>query len=565
MKIAKHGGKALKPFIPDMIPQLLGLLSTIEPQQINYAYQRAGLESRDQIDKIRSQMVNQSPISEAIENCLRFIDSEVMTAFAPRFEATIKNAIGMPTKIGCSRVITTLATRHSNDIQPVASKLLQILEKQTMDKNDEVSQAYARAAAYMIRAAPDPAKVRFCERFINMYFQADDENRRQKVADVIVSLAKMSPDHFTAQETDLLPFAYLGSHDTDEYTGKVFQEVWNQHAGSSRTVTRYVREIVGLVERCLDTAQWALRHTGAFTVAAMAADVASASEATGVIDEANLRTIWPVFDKTLALKTFPGKEKLLDSYPRFVERGEPLWKGDSAISAQMEKIAIREAKRNNDEYRPYALRCLWKFAKARPDLDMLRDIADIAKPFLEELKEEDKMDVDSKEDNKEDMAMKTAREAFEAIARGYSHSKTIDIRVSLAEIINILQPYLGDARFDFIKRERWYECVHDLMADAVKFTDVMDSMPSPFDGTELLALYTRSLDIHKGETGTESQRLKRVQAVSKVLDARSEGVFGKADLPGTLENEVKATLGEERSADVQKAWRGVLGQMQAQK
>lgn len=561
LKIAKHGGKALKPFIPDMITQLLGLLSTIEPQQINYAYQRAGVESRDQIDKIRSQMVNQSPLSEAIENCLRFIDADVMTVFAPKLEATIKSAIGMPTKIGCSRVITTLATRHSSDIQPVSGKLLQILEKQTMDRNDEVSQAYARAAAYMIRAAPDAAKARFCERFINMYFQADDESRRQKVADVIVAISKVSPDHFTAQETELLPFAYLGSHDTDEYTGKVFQEVWNQHAGSSRTVTRYVREIVGLVERCLETAQWAIRHTGAFTVGAMAADVANASEATGVIDEANLKAIWPVFDKTLALKTFDGKEKVLESYPKFVERGEPLWKNDAAISAQMKKIAIREAKRNNDEYRPHAFRSLWKFAKARPDLDMLQDIADITTPYLEELKDEDKMDVDSKENQKEDRATKTAKNAFEAIARGYSRSQTIDIRAALGSIISILKPYLTDAKFSIIKREIWYESVHDLMVDAVKYTNVMNAPPSPFDGAGVLAAYTGSLDIDKGETGVESQRTKRVQALSKLLEARSKGVFGKADLPATLENEVNTAIGEERSGDVQKAWREVLGQI----
>lgn len=561
MKIAKHGGKVLKPFIPSMIPQLLGLLSTIEPEQINYAYQRAGEASRDKIDKIRSQMVNQSPISEAIENCLRFIDADVMAGFAPKLESTIKTAIGMPTKIGCSRVITTLANRHSRDIQPIAGKLLQILEKQTMDRNDEVSQAYARAAAYMIRAAPDASKLRFCENFVNMYFQAEDESRRQKVADVIVSMAKVSPDHFTAQETVLLPFAYLGSHDIDDYTEKVFKEVWDQHAGSSRTVTRYVQEIVSLVDRCLETAQWAIRHTGAFTVAAMAADVASASEATGSIDESNLKAIWPAFDKALALKTFPGKEKLLQSYPKFVERGDLLWKADSTVSAQMKKIAIREAKRNNDEYRRHAFVCLWKFAKARPDLDMLKDIAEITTPYLDEFKDEDKMDVDAKESQKEDTLSKTATNAFEAIARGYARSQNIDIRSSLRDIVTTLQPYLANAKFGFIKREVWYECVSDVMEDAVKFARTMDPLPSPYNGSEVVASYTKSLDIEQGETGTEPQRLRRVKALSKIVDARNKGVFGQAAWPSTLEVEMQGALGEERSLDVQKAWKVLLEEL----
>ncbi|KAG6040514.1 hypothetical protein E4U41_000335 [Claviceps citrina] len=562
MKIAKHGGNALKPFIPSMIPQLLGLLSTIEPEQINFAYQRAGEASRDKIDKIRSQMVNQSPISEAIENCLRFIDADVMAEFAPKFESTIKTAIGMPTKIGCSRVITTLATRHSSDIQPMAGKLLQMLEKQTMDRNDEVSQAYARAAAYMIRAAPDASKVRFCEKFVDLYFHAEDESRRQKVADVIVSVAKVSPDHFTAHETILLPFAYLGSHDIDEYTEKVFKEVWDQHAGSSRTVTRYVQEIVSLVDRCLETAQWALRHTGAFTVAAMAADIAKASEAAGSIDESSARAIWPAFEKALALKTFTGKEKLLQSYPKFVERSDAIWKSDGAVSAQMTKIAIREAKRNNDEYRPYAFACLWKFARARPDLDMLKDIADITTPYLDDFEDEDKMDVDAKEGRKEDALAKTAQNALEAIARGYARSQSIDIRVSLRDIMAILQPHLSHAKLGSIKRAVWYECVRDLMEDAVRFASDTCALPTPYRGSEVVASYIESLDLEQGETGTESQRLSRVRALSGIVEARGKGVFGQADWPTGLESATRAAVREERSLDVQRAWKGVLEEIQ---
>lgn len=562
LKIAKHGGKALRPFIPEMVPQLLGLLSTIEPQQINWHYQRAGEDSRDQIDKLRSQMVNQSPISEAIENSLRFINADVMAELAPRLEATIKTAIGMPTKIGCSRVLTTLATRHTGDIRSVSGRFLQLLEKQVLDKNDEVSQAYARASAYMMRAAPDASKVRFCERSINMYFQSDDESRRQKIADVVVALAKVSPDHFTAQETELLPFSYLGSHDCDEYTAKVFGEVWTQHSGSSRTVVRYVPEIVALVERCQDTAQWALRHTGAFTVAAMVADVASASDATGAIAVTTLKTIWPVLDKTLALKTFEGKEKLLDSYPKFVEQGQSFWKNDSQIAAQTKKIAIREAKRNNEEYRVHAFRCLWRFAKARDDLDMLQEIADITTPYLDELKDEDKMEVDSKEGSKEDITFKTAKNAFEAIARGYAPSKTKDFRAILSLIVKNLGPYLSSPKFDAIKREIWYDCVCDLMTDATKMTAPADAVPSSFDGSATLAAYLDSLDLTRADAGTESQRLKRVKAVSAALKAKIGGVFGKSELANSLEETLGLAMRDERALDVQKAWKGVVGELQ---
>ena len=569
IKITKEGGKALKPFIPDMVPQLLGLLSSIEPQQINYYYQRAGEDSREKIDKLRSQLVNQSPISEAIENCLRFVDPEVMQELAPRLEQTIKTAIGLPTKIGCCRVLQTLFTRHSQDVKSVSTRLLHLMEKQTLDKNDEVSQAYARSAAYIMRVVPDATKQQFSERFVEMYVRSDEESRRQKIADVIVSLAKVSPDHFTSQETILLPFAYLGSHDTDEYTAKVFKEVWEQHAGSNRTVVRFVTEIVALVERCLDTTQWALRHTAAFCVAAMVSDVASASEATGEISKANLSTLWPVFDKVLALKTFTGKEKLLESFPRFVEKGRGLWESDSQVAAQMKKVALREAKRNNNEYRPHAFRCLWRFAEQRDDLDMLQDIADIVMPYLDELDDEDKMEVDSKDDQtakttKEDQTAKTAKEGLEAVARGYNRKAMTNPSQVLGTVHKLLQPHLSSLKFLIIKREVWYDCVKDLMTATTTATAANTSgskSSSEAEDTDLWTKYMQSIDAGTADAGTEPQRLKRAGAAAGIMKARKQGVFGNGGGDAHVDEVkgvVRKALEEERALDVQRAWRDVL-------
>ncbi|KAM0255258.1 hypothetical protein ACHAQJ_005966 [Trichoderma viride] len=557
IKTARHGGKHLKPFIPEMIPKLLGLLSTIEPQRINYYYQQVGEDSREQIDKLRSKMVNDSPISEAIDNILRFVDEEVMVELAPRLEATIKTAIGMPTKIGCSRVLSTLFTRHTNEIKSVSTRFLELLGKQVLDKNDEVSQAYARAAAYIMRVVSDSAKQRFSERMLNLYLQSEEESRRQKVADVIVSLAKVSPDHFTTQETILLPFAYLGSHDVDEYTGKVFGEVWEQHSGSNRTVVRYVPEIVDLIERCLVTTQWALRHTAAFTVAAMVSDVASASDTTGAIGEANLKAIWPVFEKALALKTFPGKEKLLESFPDFVEKGQSLWRFNTEIAAQMKKIVIREAKRNNDDYRVHAFRCLWRFAKLVDNFDMLQDIVDIVSPHLEDFKDDSKMDVDSKEDT----FIKTAKNGLEAIARGYSRSSARRAYAVATQVLKALEPFLSDPKFNATKREVWFESVSDLMKDLAASEPPAES--SSLDNDGVLQAYLSSLDVDKAEVGVESQRLKRAEAVSATLKAYTSGVFGKstAQMDEFAAAVVKAKE-EERVPEVQKVWQRVLVELQ---
>ncbi|KAM0270872.1 hypothetical protein ACHAQH_009283 [Verticillium albo-atrum] len=554
MDVTKKGGKALKPYVAEIIPHMLNLHSTVEPEQINFAYQRLQEDKRGQLDKMRASFVNTSPITEAIDNCLRQVDDEIMVDLVPNIEQTVKSAIGMQTKIGCARLFTDMVMRHRHEIEPYASKFLQMMEKQVFDRNDEVSQAYAKASAYLMRVAPESSKDRFVTKSIDLYFEAEDDARRQKISNVVLALSTASPDIFNELEGRLLPFAFMASHDTDEWVKKAFTKVWDSHAGSSRTVARYVEEIVAFVKRGLDAPRWVLQHSGAFTIASMIKDVVAASDANGQISDANLKIIWPVLDKALALKTFTNKEKLLESFPIFVGNGKNLWQKDAAIAAQMKKIALREAKRNNDAYRVHAFKYLWKFAEVRDDLDLLDDIFSIVKPFLDEINDEDRMDVDS-----EDKATAIAKNGLEAVARGYNreHLKR-DSYAVLDKIITLLKPYLGNAKFAVIKREVWYECVRDVVRAAVPGSTESDADKA------VATTYLLSLDMDHVDVGTEAQRNMRAQAMGAVFSAKGSGVFGPA--PEGAEKEqlvamVEGALGMERSLEVQAQLKTILSEM----
>lgn len=552
--ITKKGGRSLRPFMPTMVPQLLGLLSSMEPQVINYQYQRLGEDSRDQIDKLRSMVVNQSPLSEAIENCLRFIDKDTMAKLAPNLMKSIKTAIGLPTKLGCARLLGTLFTRHYADAEPFQKEFLNLMVKQTMDKNDEVSRAYADATAYCIRGASMDQGEWFCDTFIKLYLGAEEESRRQKVADVISSLGKLSSDKFGELQTKLLAFSYLGSHDTDEYTRKRFEQVWSEHAGTSRTVVRYVKEICHLVECALETKRWALRDAGAFTVAAMVKDVVQASDTSGHVSDGDFATIWPVLDRVLTLKTFPGKEKLLEVFPDFIEKSRPSWELNSTIAARMKVVALREARRNNQGYRVHAYRALWRFSRLRNDLDLLDDIVDIVTPRLDEFKDEDKMEVDSEDD----LAEEVASSGLEAIARGYSPSKIKEDSLAvLGKILDLLKPYLSSPRFATIKRQVWYKCLHDLMEDA------LSPSAAATDDKGIAITYLLSLDLDLVDVGTESQRVMRAKAAGALLKAKARGVFGRS---GPSLEQFKKVVGEalaaERSLDVLKVLKDILAELE---
>ncbi|KAJ4407854.1 proteasome component M29 [Neurospora sp. IMI 360204] len=570
IKICKKGGKALNPYIATIVSNLLGSLSTLEADIVNYYYQRAGEDDRDKIDKARSSAVSQSPITEAIESSLRTVDADVMVELAPALEEAIKTAIGMPTKIGCSRVLSTLATRHTVDFKPYSARFLQLMEKQVLDRNDEVSQGYARAAAYIIRGCPDEAKLRFSDRLLKLYLESEDEARRQKVADAVLALSKISPDHFNALEGKLLPFAYLGKHDTDDYVRKEFEEVWDKHAGSSLSVARYVSEIVELVQQSLNTAQWALKHAGALAIASAVAGITKASDVTGQVNVENLKTLWPVYDKALALKTFPGKEKLLEPFPDFVSKSKVIWQKDASFGEQLKKIAVREAKRNNNDYRPHAFRCMWKFAAARDDLTMLPTITEIVTPYLDTTVDEDAMDVDDKANinNKArglDPKSQTAWAAMEAVAKGYNRAKMQeDAMGQLREIALALEenakkpdfkkPYIGQAPFDTIRRVFWYGCVLELLEAAIKGGEEGAGSPDP----QVLEWYVATLDLDKADTGTEDQRLLRAKATMAAVVVGKLPKHASGNALSEIKEEVVKASTEERSLEVQQKWKACL-------
>ncbi|KAI1132391.1 ECM29 protein [Nemania abortiva] len=540
LDVVKNGGDTLKPFITTIITHSLGLLSTVEPAQVNYYYQRVNEEDREGLDKLRSTAATRSPLFECIVNCLRFTDEGVMSQLAPQLVATIKSALGLQTKIGCSEVLSTLALRHSIFLAPYNAMFVKSLHTQILDRNNEVSKAYAKSAAYLLRSASPETRDRYTNRLVDLYFAAEDDTRRQKVADAVLAIAKISPDAFADLETRLLPFAYFAKLDTDDYVSESCEAAWSQHAGGNHTVKRYVSEIASLVSKGLETSKWALQHGAAFTVAAMVTALSNAAGKDGQFSESDLQHIWPVLDKALSLKTFKGKERLIAAYPLFISHGKKLWESNSTVSAQTKKIAIREAKRNNDEYRPYAFEALADYVAAREDLDMHAEAVALVSEYLTPDSEAHKLT--ESERKTVDAALKTAMMAYN---RPRMRSTPASI---LSDVVAVVE---GAKEAVSIAKDTLFVNALDLFDEAAQSGVVTNS-----DESSLAMRWFRML-LHD-ETGVvlESQRAARAKALFSFAAAWRKGIFGVADGQGSLKEETQQKLIQmktvERSLDVQR-------------
>ena len=406
--VKKSPPRSLQSFAPTILETLVNSLSTLEHESINYLHLNAdkyGLTA-EKLDKMRVSSVNASPVTEAIDRCLESLTlattietsgdaMEGVEGRSPmddamsRLEASFKSAIGLPSRVGLSRVVVTLVVRHPTSFRPYADRFAQLHRKHVIDRNATISVAFSTSLGYLMRLASEK-EIRATSKYAQkLYFESQDLSHRAIAGEVLQSISKTSNDVFMNYASLFLPFAFLGRHDTDEEVRARFDPPWKDNIGGSRALQLYLQEISELVTLHIKSPLWPIRHACCFAVAGLVTSLAQ-----GKLNETESKLVWPLLEEALNGKTWEGKEKVVLALPKFVSSVPSTWLSGET-GDQMAKIAIREAKRQNVNYRPHAIVALGEFAKARTDASLATGVLPILTEMVEELTNEDAMDVDS--------------------------------------------------------------------------------------------------------------------------------------------------------------------------
>ncbi|KAI9731046.1 MAG: proteasome component M29 [Cirrosporium novae-zelandiae] len=394
LKIIKKGSpRSLRPFIPDIVGKLLGLLSGLESPAVNYIRLNAdkyGLTGNE-IDEKRMNSVRGSPMMEAIERCLDMLDELSMKSLSHSLEHVMRAGVDLPSKVGCSRVLVSLSTRKGFLLQPYADSFLRLLEKLMLDRNATVSASNAAAAGYLTRLATKEQVIKLIEFAKQQYFNSEDEAHRIVAGELIYSISKFSPDRFKAMEEISLPFVFVAKRDGHEPVKELFQKTWNDNVGGSRTVSLYMQEILQLASEHLDSTRWVIKHACALAIADVVQSTANH------MNDAMAEEIWPYLEKTVQGKSWEGKEIVLQSFVKFVAAAKGYWRSKPLVAERMKTLIFIEIRRRNADYRVNALTCLGDFAEARIDLNLGQEVIDVVKPIIKELCDDDitAMDIDS--------------------------------------------------------------------------------------------------------------------------------------------------------------------------
>lgn len=411
--IEKASSKMMRPYLADLVGHLLALLSAMEPEAVNYIslnVDKYGV-TEQQLDDARLDSVKLSPMMEAIERCLDMIDETSMKALNASLSNAIRTVIGLPSKVGVSRVLVTLATRHRFLFQPYADGFLRLIRKQVVDRNDTISTTAAATCGYLSRIANQSEILKLVGYSKTLYFESEDDRHRTVAGEILLSIGKYATDRFASLANICLPFAFFGSHDDHEPAKELFKSAWEDNVGGSRAVLLYLREIIDLSVRHLGSPRWSIKHTAALTIAD------TVKPAGSEISMAHSEVMWPAIEKAIDGKTWEGKERVLDAFIIFAKASclpeiSTQVKDQMHVSLlflliaqlfhgltndpSMQRIIVRESKRNNATYRIHAFSGLGQFAQNFKSAFSFETVSSIVRPVIEEeLEESSSMDIDS--------------------------------------------------------------------------------------------------------------------------------------------------------------------------
>lgn len=310
----------------------------------------------------------------------------------------------------------------------------------------------------------------------------------------------------------------------------------------------------------IDSPKWTIKHTAALTIADVVKSTTSTTSPTIPAETSAL--IWPALEKALALKTFAGKEIVLSSFVKFAKASTAFLDAESSIAAQTKKIAIREAKRNNDIYRPFAFAELGKYAETRTEVDMWDEIYSIIAPMLEDLSSEDHMDTSTttstSDSRKKDGVSKggesteseTITAGIEALFRGIN-IKHLDPSplTHLPKLIGTLPPLLKSPLMTITTRATLYERIKVLFDGLRKRTHAQKE-----NNYKMCVQFFEVLELASG-AGSEGIRIKRGEAAEMIVEAWKAGVFGmwsegREEVRGEMIKGISEALEGERNESV---------------
>ncbi|KAH3674419.1 hypothetical protein WICMUC_003256 [Wickerhamomyces mucosus] len=517
LTLVKKSGKAIKPFVGELMEQFILLMSTLEPQVLNYLTLNADKYNvkSDDIDARRLQNVGSSPMMDALEKLIDLVDDSIAGEVVSKLQSSVKKAVGLPSKAASSRVIVALVIRHLQLMKSYGDSLLNVCISQLKDRNTTISSSFAAAAGYACRVSSIETVVKYAKKIQALYFESDQEERARLVAGIASeSVSKYSGDVFAAVAVEFLPIAFIAKNDPVKDVAKPFELEWSENTSGNGAVKLYIHEICEIVKTNIGSPQFFIRQIVAKSIAT------ACNSIDGTISEKTSNELFEVLINACQGRSWNGKEDILAALVSLSLKSKLYFETHQEVLAKIKKIVIIEGKRRNKEYQKHAVVSLGRFAEGFPSDDLYDSIIEIFSTLLSEdyYESDDEVEESEKRDIEQTVNVKSSRKnlakeadriafllslssSFQLYESGEYHDEVLNF--ILKSLVNTIDPkvYIPTWRSQLSTVEGFSKIVN-VLKDARLLTDQL-----------LKGLSDSWIEIYKSNTTSQDVENVRVQTV----------------------------------------------------
>lgn len=164
----------LKPYLLDLIPNLLEALSGYEPADLNYISLKASNDLQEKLDLARINASRSTPMFEIINLNLKFIVEPLLSELIPRLVELIRKGLGVATKAGICHLISLLIDQSPSTFAPYAGKLMAVLvNAMSSEINKTTRKFYCSCLGSIVKTAKESSVENLLNKLKEWYFEKD--------------------------------------------------------------------------------------------------------------------------------------------------------------------------------------------------------------------------------------------------------------------------------------------------------------------------------------------------------------------------------------------------------
>ncbi|KTW30115.1 hypothetical protein T552_00593 [Pneumocystis carinii B80] len=427
IKICDTSELSLKPFIPVLIDNLLNFLTELEPQAMNYLELNADRfdMTQEQLNDARVSLLRTSPILNAIESCIDKFDEEVARKTIPLLLNTTQKAVGLPTKLACSKVIISIILRKKDYVSLYANDIFRVFQACLFDRNHTARISFSTSLGYIARIASIKNLTLLDSNLKKVYFEEKDEKKLITVASVYKHISIYANEKFVSLFHLFLPIVFLGKHDQFESVSFQFNEIWNENAGGSGFMALHSNKILDFIIFGLDNNHWRLKKISAIALT----KVIESSK----IDE-YLDKLIPNLMDILEGKFWDGKEAVLNAFITLFVYNENYLLDKAYLIQKTFDILVRETKRNNINYQRHVLCHFNRYMELYSTPESFENIYSIIEKYISN--DLEKKEISEDNENSKSMGLILREHSLNIIASAFypKSDKTYTCYVELVRI-----------------------------------------------------------------------------------------------------------------------------------